>query len=231
MPNLILIGASGIALEIIDTIEAINAVRPTWNLIGILDDDPARQGEIFYRGAEIIGTGQDAHRYVGTDTFFLISFCSVRNFMLRPAYVERLMQSSPAIRFATIVHPLAWVSPSAVIGAGVFLAPHIIVDAHAHIGDHSIGLFGSVISRRVTIGDFGFVSAGVNLMGSVQVGRCCFMGVRSSIIRDIGNHVLVNAGAFVSRPVPDHAIVQSPVCGDITCFDNPEKLQRLLGRL
>jgi acetyltransferase EpsM len=186
---------------------------------------------MFYRGAEIIGTGQDAKQYIDDNTYFLISFCSVRNFMLRPAYVEQLMLACPTIRFATLVHPLAWVSPSAVIGAGVFLAPHIVVDAHARIGDHCIGLFGSVISRRVTIGDFGFVSAGVNLMGSVQVGTCCFLGVRSTIIRDIGNHVLVNAGALVSRPVPDHAIVQSPVCGDITSFDSPDKLQRLLGRL
>jgi sugar O-acyltransferase (sialic acid O-acetyltransferase NeuD family) len=231
MPNLILIGASGIALEIIDTVEAINAVQPTWNLIGILDDNPARRGETFYRGVEIIGTGQDAEHYIEADTFFLVSFCSVRNFMLRPAYIERLTRACPAIRFATIVHPLAWVSPSAVIGSGAFLAPHIVVDAHARIGDHCIGLFGSVISRRVTIGDFGFISAGVNIMGSVQVGTCCFLAVRTTVIRDIGNQVLVNAGALVSRPVPDHAIVQSPVCGDITNFETPDKLQRLLGRL
>lgn len=231
MKNLILIGASGIALEIIDAVEAINAVGPAWNIIGILDDDPARQGELFYRGIEIIGSSQEAGRHIGTDTYFLISFCSVRNFMLRPAYAERLIQTYPDIRFATVIHPLAWISPTARIGSGVFLAPHIVVDAHACIGNHCIGLFGSVISRRVTIGDFGFVSAGVNIMGSVQVGVCCFLGVRTTIICDVGKQVLVNAGALVSRPVPDHAIVQSPPCGDITCFENPAKMQRLLGRL
>ena len=231
MKNLILIGASGIALEIIDSVDAINSIKPCWNITGILDDDPNRTGESFYRGVEIVGTSQDIERYIETDTFFLIAFCSVPNFMLRPEYVERLTRKYPDIRFATIIHPLAWISPSASIGSGVFLAPHTVVDANAYVGDHCLALFGSVISRWVKVGDFVFISAGVNIMGYVQVGECSFLGVRTTIISDIGDHVLVNAGALVSRPVASHAIVQAPASGEVTYFKSTEKLQRLLGSL
>jgi acetyltransferase EpsM len=231
MKNLMLIGASGIALEIIDSVDAINAIKPCWNITGILDDDPNRTGESFYRGVEIVGTSQDIGRYIETDTFFLIAFCSVPNFMLRPEYVKQLTRKYPDIRFATIIHPLACISPSASIGSGVFLAPHIVVDANACVGDHCLALFGSVISRWVKIGDFVFISAGVNIMGSVQVGECSFLGVRTTIISDIGDHVLVNAGALVSRPVASHAIVQAPASGEVTYFKSTEKLQRLLGSL
>ena len=43
MRPLLIVGAGGFARETVEAIRAINAIEPTWRLLGLLDDDPARQ--------------------------------------------------------------------------------------------------------------------------------------------------------------------------------------------
>jgi FlaA1/EpsC-like NDP-sugar epimerase len=42
--NLIILGADGTSREIAETVGDVNRREPRWNLIGFLDDDPAKQG-------------------------------------------------------------------------------------------------------------------------------------------------------------------------------------------
>ena len=52
---LILIGAGGLGREAAEALRAINAARPTWSLLGYLDDDPAKRGRLAWVGASCTG--------------------------------------------------------------------------------------------------------------------------------------------------------------------------------
>jgi hypothetical protein len=54
MTPIVVLGAGGNSLGILDAIEALNAVSPAWRIEGILDDIPANQGRIVL-GAKVIG--------------------------------------------------------------------------------------------------------------------------------------------------------------------------------
>ena len=44
MKNLIILGAGGASYNIVEYIDDINEVSPTWNLIGLLDDNASLIG-------------------------------------------------------------------------------------------------------------------------------------------------------------------------------------------
>ena len=224
-----LIGASGIALEIIDVIYEINMSNPTWNLIGILDDDKEKQGSIFYRDTAILGGSINLEEYINDNIYFLVSFCSVNNFLLREEYINSLKTKNPSIRFANVIHPSAYISPSASLGEGNFVAHNVIIDSKASVGFHSIILFSSVISRLVTMGDFCFLSANVNIMGNVTIGKNNFFGVKSTSTKDIKDNNLINSGALVQKPIKGNSIVSNQG-SNITEYKSRKKLQRMLRR-
>src|SRR4051812_44280344 len=59
---LLLVGAGGFARETAEAVRAVNAVRPTWDLLGFLDDDPARHGVLF-GGAPVLGPIEAVHHH------------------------------------------------------------------------------------------------------------------------------------------------------------------------
>jgi acetyltransferase EpsM len=112
-------------------------------------------------------------------------------------------------RWATVVHPAAFVAPSARLAEGVVVLPGAIVHAQASAGKHVVINTGAIIEHDVHLGDFAVVSPGVVTGGGVVVGSGAFLGLGCRI-RDhvhIGSGVLVAMGAVVIRDVPDQTCV------------------------
>ena len=55
MEDIIIYGAGGLAKEVVQVIEDINAVSPKWNIKGYIDDIKGDCGEII-NGYKILGT-------------------------------------------------------------------------------------------------------------------------------------------------------------------------------
>ena len=47
MPDLVILGAGGGAKSVLWLLETINDVRRTWNLLGLIDDNPALHGTLY----------------------------------------------------------------------------------------------------------------------------------------------------------------------------------------
>ena len=228
MKKLVLIGASGIAMEIIDSVFAINDIRATWKILGILDDDRTKIGSQFYREIKVLSSSAEIDRFIADDTFFLVAFCSVSNFLDRPAYIAHLEKLHRSIKFATIIDPCALVSPSSEVKAGTYLAPGVIVDTYASIGSHCIILFNSVVSRFVEIGDYSFLSASVNIVGRKRVGSACYIGVKSTLNGNLSDYVMVSAGTLVRQDITEHSVVSNDVQQDVISYPNIDKMARML---
>ena len=59
-----------------------------------------------------------------------------------------------------LVHPTAYVSPSAKIGAGTVIAPGVVVNANSHVGRGCIVSIGALVDHDVNVADFAHINAG-----------------------------------------------------------------------
>jgi sugar O-acyltransferase (sialic acid O-acetyltransferase NeuD family) len=199
MRPIIILGAGGNSLGIIDAIEAINALGPRYRIEGILDDIPENRGRELL-GCKVIGVIADAPRH--GECRFVNGISSVASFRRIPEVIART-GLAPA-RFETIVHPRATLAASAVVGAGSVILAGSVICPQASVGDHVIILQNSTVNHHSRVGDFSTLSAGVTILGYVDIGLNAFVGGGSCIAPScrIGDAALVGAGSVVIRDIP-----------------------------
>lgn len=124
---------------------------------------------------------------------------------------SRFVQQSAEIgmRFATLIHPSAVVSPQAQIGEGTVVGPGCVIASHTRLGSHVIVNRGVLVGHHTTIGPFCSLQPGANVAGACAVGEATYIGMGAIVIDhvSIGSHSIVGAGAVVVRDVPDHVQV------------------------
>jgi len=126
------------------------------------------------------------------------------------ARCRRTREATEAGRtLATVVHPAAWVSPSAVVGAGVFIGPQAVVHAGAQIDRGVIVNSGAVVEHHCHVHDGAHIAPNATLCGRVRVGRCTLIGAGAVVlpVMTIGDDVIVGAGSVVTGDVPDRLTV------------------------
>lgn len=203
---LLILGTGGNAIEILETVQAINAATPAgpvYTCLGFADDDPSLWGQEVC-GLPVIGPIAGAR---DVQARCVNAVGGPGNFWIRPAIVER--SGVPRQRFETLVHPSAVVSPSARIGRGSVLFAHVVVGAHATVGDHVLLLPTAVVSHDAMVGSHTCITAGVCLSSRVSIGEASYLGTGACVkgsVR-IGRRALVGMGSVVLDDVPDATVV------------------------
>lgn len=125
----------------------------------------------------------------------------------RRTFVERA--AALGFRFATVVHPTAYVAPSTTLGAGVYVGPHAAISPSCRIGNHVIVLSGSLVGHHADIGEFSSLMMGARVAGSTRIGECTWIATGAIVIDHltVGSHAVVAAGAVVVEDVPDRVQV------------------------
>lgn len=205
--RIIVLGAGGNSLGILDAIEACNALdprQPRYRVEGILDDIPENRGRIV-AGAKVLGPIDSAalHR----ECQFVNGISSVDSFRMIPAIVART--GLPAERFESVIHPRATVAASARIGRGSSILAGSVIAAQAAIGNHAIILQNTTVNHHTRVGDFVTLSAGITVLGYIEIGDNAFVGGGATIVPRcrIGASALVGAGSVVVGDVADGTVV------------------------
>lgn len=150
---------------------------------GFIDD--------FTRGNEVIGNLEDLLASPVAEKREMIMAIGYRHLEARLARFDLLKSSG--FRFATVVHPTAYVSSSAHLGEGAIVMARAIVDVSASIGDAAVLWPGANVSHDCDIGRNTFLSPGSVICGCARIGASCFIGA-GAVVTD---HVDVPAGSFV----------------------------------
>ncbi|HMO12774.1 MAG TPA: DapH/DapD/GlmU-related protein [Pirellulaceae bacterium] len=108
-----------------------------------------------------------------------------------------------------LIHPQAYIAPSAQISPGCFVAPQASIGINAVIGDHSIIHFGASVGHDAQLGRHCAVLPGARISGNVCLGEGVLVGSNAFIFQgtQIGDEAKIDALTYVKEDVPKRRIV------------------------
>jgi sugar O-acyltransferase (sialic acid O-acetyltransferase NeuD family) len=197
--ELVLIGSGGFARETAEAVRAINARRATWQLLGFLDDDPARHGQRVC-GLPVLGAVELVHELPAAR----VAICTGRpdNYLSRRAIAGRLGLDDD--RYATIIHPTATVGTSCSVGSGSVLLAHVDLTADVTVGRHVTIMPQVVVTHDCRVDDWATIAAGVRFGGGCQIGAEAYIGSACAVREGVtvGSRALIGMGSLVLADVP-----------------------------
>ncbi len=199
MTKVVILGAAGNCVDIVDAIQASNAAgRPPVDIMGFLDDAPGAVG-LEIAGVRVLGPVAMAREL--KEARLVCGIGSSKSYRLKQMIVAATGRAPED--FHTVVHPTAAIASTATVGEGAVLLAHTSVGSRAVIGRHVMMLPNCVVGHDSTIGDYSIFAAGVVISGNVDIQQSCYLGARSTV-RDgvrIGSGALVGLGSAVIADV------------------------------
>lgn len=212
MRNLILFPFNGNAKEAASVVEDINTLTPTWNILGFIDDDPAKLGFKF-GNYSVIG-GKKTLKAV-PDAYVLAVPGRPDNFLHRSEVINSL--DIPPERFATILHPRSKVGIYCYVGYNTLLMDNVVLTANVSIGNSVVVLPNTVISHDSKIGEYCLIGSNVSVSGNVTIEKNCYIGSGAKIKNDlvIGCYTLIGLGSVVVKNTPSSVIIAGNPAGSL----------------
>lgn len=199
--SVVILGAGGLTTEIAELLATPSYSQ--YSLLGCLDDDPKKQG-LNFSGVPVLGPLADVHDY--PDAVLLLALGSPRSYSRRLPLIEKLGLEKRS--FLTIIHPTAWVSPSARIGQGCVVLAYSQISNNAILEDHVVLLSHCAVNHDSFIGRGTLSASGVIVSGNVRIGQSCYLGAGSKF-RDgvsVGDGTLIGVGAVVVSNLPSAGV-------------------------
>ena len=201
--RLLIVGAGGFGREAAQAVQAVNRKRPTWDLLGFLDDNPALQHGVV-DGLPVLGPLADVKDFA--DAQLVVSVGRPSNYLARRSIVQRL-NLAPS-RYATVIHPTAVLPLTAQIGPGSVLLATVVATTGIRVGAHVVVMPGAVFTHDDTVEDYVTIGAHACLAGNVRIGEGAYIGAGALIREDcvVGPWALIGMGAVVTSSVPAHEV-------------------------
>lgn len=204
-PSAILVyGGGGHGKSVIDLLRALG----TFRVIGIVDDglpvgEEIMDLSILGGGAALPGIHDEGTRQA------INAVGGIGNILVRLEVFNRL--TTEGFVCPSIVHPSAWVEPSARLSEGVQVFPHAYVGSECHVGFGAIVNTGAIISHDCVLADTVNISPGAILAGGVHIGERALvgMGVTVNLGVKIGVGARIGNGATVKSDVQSGGVVRA----------------------
>lgn len=196
--KLILIGGGGHCRSVIDVIEASGR-----EILGIIEQPQFEPDNVL--GYPVLGSNEVISQYVD-EAEFVITVGQIKNATVRQHLVDEVVKSGG--RFATIISPLAHVSPHAKVGEGTVVMHNVVVNAGAKVGVQCILNTRCTIEHDAVVGDFCHISTHAVINGGSSVGDRVFIGSNSVVaqVLSISSDIVVGAGTVVVKSLADKGL-------------------------
>lgn len=199
MKDLIIIGSGGFGREVAWLVERINAVKPTWTILGFIDSDESLKGKEI-NGYTVLGKDEDVVKY--PDAYFVIAVGASRS---REKIVDHVKAINPDIKFGTVIDPSVEMSDLVTVGEGTIICAHNIITVNISIGNHVIINLDCTVGHDAILKDFVTVYPSANISGMTIIGHAVELGTGMQIIQGkrIGDYSIVGAGSVVVKDIPE----------------------------
>jgi sugar O-acyltransferase (sialic acid O-acetyltransferase NeuD family) len=184
--RLLVIGAGGHAKVVIDSARAASI-----DVVGVIGDP---QGRTDLLGVPIAATADS----IEADAFII----AVGDNRTRSERFSEYLETG--LEAATVIHPSAVIAEGVKVGRGTFIAPRVVINVDASIGENCILNTACAIDHDCIIEDHVHIGPMSGLCGAVRIGTGTLVGVGSSIIpmRTFGSWTVVGAGSTVVTDIP-----------------------------
>ena len=195
MRDIVIIGAGGVGREVAWIIEEINEVKPTWNIVGFVDENREMHNKEL-NGYKVLG-GIEALDKLEVKPYVVVA---IANCEVKKNIVARLEEK---YKFATVIYPTVRVSKYIEIGEGSIIYPGVILTVNTKIGNHVIISGNCGIGHDTVIGDYSSVLWGSCFSGYDVIRVECFIGVGCKIAQgiDITSGSRVVTGSVVTEDI------------------------------
>lgn len=206
---LVIFGASGLAREFHDVVEAINAWAvesgrgPVYEFLGFIDRDQSLAASVADRGA-IIGD-DSAALALPRDTQYVVAIAD-------PHIRQRIDVKMSEVGFeaARIIHPLASVGPRGnIFDPGVVICANASITTAVTLGRHVHVQLNVTVGHDVVAEDYVSLMPSCSISGNVVISESTTIGTGARLLQglSIGANSFVGAGAVITRPVPENVTV------------------------
>ncbi len=202
--DLIVYGGGGHGKALIDLVRVLGTI----SIVGIVDDGLPVGAHIMgipvLGGVNLLGQLHKQGLHLAAN-----AVGGIGNITNRINVFEHLRKAG--FTCPTLVHPTAFVEPSATLEEGAQVMPHAYVGSEAQVGFGVIVNTGAIVSHDCNLGDYANLSPGAILAGEVSVGHATLvgMGVTVNLHVKIGAHARIGNGATVKQDVPDGGLVRA----------------------
>jgi sugar O-acyltransferase (sialic acid O-acetyltransferase NeuD family) len=200
--GLIVVGAGGHATEVAQHVIDIYRDAAAQVILGFLDDDPEASGRL-----------HPDHRFLGP----------ISEHRVRPECEYVLAIGSPqarlravgllggkGARFATLIHPLASVATSALVGHGCIVGQFATIGPFARVGSYSVLGPYSLAAHQSRIGQYCVLSPFSAVTGKAMLEDGVFLGIYAGVApgKQVGGFSKVAAASIVHRNIPAHSLAK-----------------------
>lgn len=203
MKDIVIIGADDLGKEVVWLIEDINKTKPTYLILGFLDDDPSKAGNKFC-GYKVLGKSEKLRELY--DKYQVYAAVAV----VSPEKRKSIVQSQRDFpRWETLIHPNATIAESSIIGKGCLLFPNATISVECIIGDFCLFHMLSAVGSDCKIGSYSSMMTSSSISGHSVVGECCYMEAHSCLYpyAVIGRNVHIEFGAVANKNCADNSVI------------------------
>lgn len=201
MKTLLVIGGSSTALEIRECAGIFykDHFDAIYNMIG--DNEESSLTNILH--------DSELDSFIAShDVAYIIGFTKQK---LRKLFNEKLV----ACQSVSIIHPTAFISPSAKIGEGSYVGATAVVSSNAIVGKRCIVNIGVSIGHDALVGDDCIFNPGARISGNCHIGARTLFGANSFLFqgRRVGEDCVIDALSYIDRDIEDKQLCTSNVVG------------------
>lgn len=110
--------------------------------------------------------------------------------------------------FANIVHPSAYVAPSAVLGSGNTVGAQAVINSQSVLADHVLVNNAAIVEHDSYLHNFSTVCPGAKVGGRVELCEGAFICTGAIILPRcrVGKHSVLAAGSILTKNLPDNVL-------------------------
>ncbi len=197
MKALIIIGAGDFGREAAWVAERVNAVTPTYQILGFVDDK--RVGEIVSE-YPVLGNVEWLLNYPKQ----IYTVCAISNGRTKKEILEKI-RSNALISEISLIDPAAVIGDTCRIGNGSIICAGVVMTVDAVVGKGCIINLNCTVGHDAVVGDFCAFHPGCNISGKTFIGEGVLLGTGSQVIQgvSIASNTVIGAGAVVIHDIKE----------------------------